>query len=161
MSQTVNAIYYFQICYILGLQGPLISHRVLVPRPCTDTKLWGSQVPYVKMKVTQSCLTLCDPMDCSLSGFSVHGVLQARRVGSHSLLQGIFPTQDWTQDSCFAGRFFTIWAAREASEYWIGQPIPSPGDLPNPGIELGSPALQADALPSEPPGKTNWLKIQQ
>ena len=31
-------------------------------------------------------------------------------------------------------------------------PLPSPGDLPNPGIELGSPALQADALPSEPPG---------
>ena len=32
-------------------------------------------------------------------------------------------------------------------------PFPSPGDLPNPGIEPGSPALQADALPSEPPGK--------
>ena len=93
MSQTVNAIYYFQICYILGLQGPLISHRVLVPRPCTDTKLWDSQVPYVKMKVTQSYLTLCDPMDCSLPGSSVHGILQARRVGSHCLLQGIFPTQ--------------------------------------------------------------------
>ena len=37
-------------------------------------------------------------------------------------------------------------------EYWSGLPFPSPGDLPNPGIELGSPALQADALPSEPPG---------
>ena len=36
-------------------------------------------------------------------------------------------------------------------EYWSGLPFPSPGDLPNPGIELGSPALQADALPSEPP----------
>ena len=38
-------------------------------------------------------------------------------------------------------------------EYWSGLPFPSPGDLPNPGIEPGSPALQADALPSEPPGK--------
>ena len=37
-------------------------------------------------------------------------------------------------------------------EYWSGLPFPSPGDLPNPGIEPGSPALQADALPSEPPG---------
>ena len=37
-------------------------------------------------------------------------------------------------------------------EYWSGLPFPSPGDLPDPGIEPGSPALQADALPSEPPG---------
>ena len=38
-------------------------------------------------------------------------------------------------------------------EYWSGLPFPSPGDLPNPGIESGSPALQADALSSKPPGK--------
>ena len=37
-------------------------------------------------------------------------------------------------------------------EYWSGLPFPSPGDLPDPGIEPGSPAFQADALPSEPPG---------
>ena len=38
-------------------------------------------------------------------------------------------------------------------EYWSGLPFPSPGNLPNPGIEPGSPALQADSLPAEPPGK--------
>ena len=38
-------------------------------------------------------------------------------------------------------------------EYWNELPFPSPGDLPHPGIEPGSPALQADALPSEPPEK--------
>ena len=38
-------------------------------------------------------------------------------------------------------------------EYWSGLPFPSPGDLPNPGIEPGSPALQADPLLTEPPGK--------
>ena len=38
-------------------------------------------------------------------------------------------------------------------EYWSGWPFPSPGDLPDPGIEPRSPALQADALPSESPGK--------
>ena len=38
--------------------------------------------------------------------------------------------------------------------YWSGLPFPSPGDLPNPGIEPRSPTLQADALPSEPPGRT-------
>ena len=37
-------------------------------------------------------------------------------------------------------------------EHWSGLPFPSPGDLPNPGIEPGSPTLQADALQSEPPG---------
>ena len=35
-------------------------------------------------------------------------------------------------------------------DYWSGQPFPSPGDLPNPGIEPTSPALQADSLPAEP-----------
>ena len=38
-------------------------------------------------------------------------------------------------------------------EYWSGLPFPSPGDLPDPGIEPGSPSFQADALTSEPPGK--------
>ena len=38
-------------------------------------------------------------------------------------------------------------------ERWRGQPFPSPGDLPNPGIKPRSPALQADSLPAEPPGK--------
>ena len=42
--------------------------------------------------------------------------------------------------------------------YWSGLPLPSPGDLPNPGIKPESPALQADSLPSEPPGKP-YLKI--
>ena len=41
-------------------------------------------------------------------------------------------------------------------ECWSGLLFPSPGDLPNPGIEPGSPTLQADALPSEPPGKPNY-----
>ena len=57
--------------------------------------------------------------------------------------------------------FVTPWTvAHQASlsirfsrqEYWSGLPLLSPGDLPHPGIELGTPALQADTLPSEPPG---------
>ena len=39
-------------------------------------------------------------------------------------------------------------------EYWSGLPFPSPGDLPNPRVELRSRALQADSLPSQPPGTT-------
>ena len=58
--------------------------------------------------------------------------------------------------------FATLWTvARQAplsmgfsrQEYWSGLPFPSPGDLPDPGIEPGSPTLQADYLPSGPPGK--------
>ena len=66
---------------------------------------------YIHRVHAQSCLTLCNLMDCSLPGFSVHGIFPGRitGVGCHFLLQGIFPP--------------------------------------------GSPALQADALPSEPPGK--------
>ena len=44
-------------------------------------------------------------------------------------------------------------------ECWSGLPFPSPGDVPDPGIEPRSPTLQADALPSEPPGKFSGLKI--
>ena len=62
------------------------------------------------VRVAQSCLTLCDIMDCI-----VHGILQARIL-------------KW-------------------------KPFPSLGDIPNPGIEPRSPALQEDSLPAEPQGK--------
>ena len=42
-------------------------------------------------------------------------------------------------------------------EYWSGLPFPSPADLPDPGVEPSSPALWADSLLSEPPGKPNKL----
>ena len=60
--------------------------------------------------------------------------------------------------------FATLWiVVRQAplsmgfsrQEYWSGLPFPSPGDLPNLGIEPRSPSLQADSLPSESPGKPN------
>ena len=43
--------------------------------------------------------------------------------------------------------------------YWSGLPFPSPGDLPNPGMEPSCPALQADFLPSEPPGKSTCWRL--
>ena len=74
--------------------------------------------------VAQSRLILCDPMDCSPPGSSSHGILQ-------DPLPMEFSRQ----------------------EYWSGLPFPPPGDLPDPGIKPKAPALQADSLPSEPPGK--------
>ena len=49
----------------------------------------------VKVKVDQSCPTLCNPIDCNLPGFSVHGDSLGKntRMGCHALLQGLFPTQ--------------------------------------------------------------------
>ena len=73
--------------------------------------------------VNQSCLTLCDPIDCSPPGSFVHVIFQ--------------------------------------QEYWSGLPFPSGGNLPNPGVRPRSSALQADALPPEPPGKltANWSPL--
>ena len=45
-------------------------------------------------------------------------------------------------------------------EYWSGLPCPPPGDLPDPGIKPGSPALQSDSLPSKPPGKAIILQLK-
>ena len=44
-------------------------------------------------------------------------------------------------------------------EYWSGLPFPSPGDLPDPGVELGSAALQTGSLPSEPAGKPSKMRL--
>ena len=71
-------------------------------------------------EVVKSCLTLCNPMDCSLPGSSVHGIFQAR-------------VQEWVAISFSRG-------------------------FSNPGMKPRSPALQADALPSEPPGQSVNLR---
>ena len=70
----------------------------------------------VKVLVAQLCLTLCDPMDCSLPGFSVHEILQARILEWVAIPfpRGSSEPRGWTRVSRIAGRFFTIWAIREA-----------------------------------------------
>ena len=81
---------------------------------CQSKAYWTPPVKSeVKVLVTQSCLTLCDPM--GLPGSSVHRILQARIL-------------EWVAIPLFRGS-------------------------PDPGVKLRSPALQADSLPSEPPGK--------
>ena len=68
-----------------------------INRSTPDLPSWSPPKPMsIKsvMPSLQSCPTLCDPMDCSSPGSSVHGILhKSTRVGCHSLLQGIFPTQ--------------------------------------------------------------------
>ena len=77
------------------------------------------QVPspsQVKVLVTQLCLTLCDPMDYSSMGSSVHGILQARILewAAIPFSRGSSPSWNRTWVSCIAGRFLTVWATREA-----------------------------------------------
>ena len=64
----------------------------------------------------QSCPTPCNPMDCTLPGSSVRGILQARILEwvSISFSKGFSQPRDGTEISCIAGRFFTDWARREA-----------------------------------------------
>ena len=69
----------------------------------------------VPAKSLQLCPTLCDPVDCSLLGSSIHGILQTRTLE------------------------------------WVSKP--SSKDLPDPGLEPASPALQADSFIAEPRGK--------
>ena len=70
-----------------------------------------------KVKVIQSCRTLCDPMD-----YTVHGILQARILEwvAFPFSRGSSQPRDWTQVSLIAGGFFTSWTTREAQEYWSG-----------------------------------------
>ena len=79
-----------------------------------------------KVKVTQSCPTLCDLMDCSPLGSSVHGILQARILKwvAIPVSRGSSRPRNWTQVSCIAGRFFTNWATRE-SESEVAQSCPT------------------------------------
>ena len=94
--------------------------------PCLIHHCWSevfnqcgeSESQCVKLKDTQSCSTVCNPVDYSPPGSSVHGDSPDQNTG-------------------------------------VGSLISSPADLPEPGIELGSPALQVDSLPTDLPGKPN------
>ena len=76
--------------------------------------------------VTQWCPTLCDPMDSSSPGSSVHGVLQTRTLewAAIPFSRGFFQPRDQFQVFHIAGRFFTIWATREAYIYSFSGSFP-------------------------------------
>ena len=69
------------------------------------------------MKVTQSCLTLCDPTD-----YTIYGILQAKTLewATIPFSRGSSQLRDWTQVYCIAGGFFTSWVTRETQEYLSG-----------------------------------------
>ena len=69
-------------------------------------------LPHMCVLLVQSSLTLCNPMDCSPWGSSVHGISQARILEWVAIFysRGSSKPRDWTQVSLIAGRFFTVWA---------------------------------------------------
>ena len=88
-----NILYFFSLCW---------TFTVL-------TSLWKKES---ESEVSQSCPTLCDPMDCSLSGSSIHGIFQARVLEwiAISFSRGPSRPRNRTWVSRIAGRCFTIWA---------------------------------------------------
>ena len=80
-----------------------------------EEKLWQSWKWKSGSEVALSCLTLCNPLDCSPPGFSVHGIFQARILewGAISFSRRSSRLRDWTWVSRIVGRCFTIWTTRE------------------------------------------------
>ena len=93
-------------------------------------------------------------MDCNPPSSSVRGDFPGKNtgVGYHALLQGIFPTQGLNPGLLHCGWILYQLSYKGSPRILEWVAYPSPGDLPNPGIEPGSPALLADSLPVELPG---------
>ena len=80
-------------------------------------QLLCNHTPLMLCLVGLSCLTLCNPMDCSLPGSSAHGDSPGKNtgVGCHAPpSRGSSQPRDWTQVSCITGGFFTVWTTRGA-----------------------------------------------
>ena len=125
--------------------------------------------PYGLQHTRPPCLSPTPRVDlnsCPLSQWC-HPTISSSVVPFSSCLQS-FPANTWRSEVKSLSRvrlFVTQWTVAyqappsmgfSRQEYWSGLPFPSPGDLPDPGIKPGSPAFQADALTSEPPGKPWW-----
>ena len=103
-------------------------------------KAWSGS----ESEVAQSCPTLCNPVDCSPPGSSVHGILQARILEwvAISFSRGSSWPRDRTQVSCIAGRRFNLWATREAQD-GIKQGLKPPSSI---CVEYLSPALHFQSV---------------
>ena len=100
-----------------GSSTPVVWHGELevVCLRREHTYLWIS-IALKWSEVAQSCPTLCNPVDCSPPGSSIHGILQARILEwvAIAFSRGSSQPRDWTQVSRIAGRRFNLWATREA-----------------------------------------------
>ena len=116
----------------------------------TSSATWRAQI---KSKWKWKLLSLSDSLGPQglYSPWNYPG--QSIGVGSHSILQGIFPTQGSNPGLLRCRRSLYQLSHKGSPRIleWVAYPFSM--ESPNPGIEPGSPALQADPLPTEPPGK--------
>ena len=105
-----------KILKFIGSEIELRLFRIQTYAAFVDLFYMCAYIWKVKMLVSQSCLTFCDHTDRSPPGSSAHGILQARILEWVAILffRGSSLPRDGTWASCIAGRFFTIWATREA-----------------------------------------------
>ena len=116
---------HFDMCVWTEIQPPdsfILISQVYYLRPKLQnipscTKECGERES--ENEVAQSCPTLWDPMDCSLPGSSLHGILQARVLEwvTISFSRGSSWPRDRTLVSCIPGKHFNLWATREVKEY--------------------------------------------
>ena len=115
----------------------------------TTSTIWEAHIWYEsesESEVAQSCPTLCDPIDCSLPGSSIHGIFQARILEWGAIA--------FSEVASVVSNSVILWLVAcqvplpmgfSRQEYWNGLPCPPPGGLPDPGIKpasLMSPALE-------------------
>ena len=127
--------------------------------------------------VGQSCLTLCDPMDCSLPGFSDHGNSPGKNTGvdCHVSFRGSSQPKDWTQVSRIAAQFFTIWINRETQSSILSHPSSVKWKLLSPVWLFGTPwtiqsrpdtgmgslsILQGSSQPGDQPRSPTFSSVQ-
>ena len=111
--------------------------------------MYSTRQTAVKVKVSQSCPTLCDLMD-----YTVHGILQARiqEWVAFPFSRGSSQPRDQTQVSCIAGSFFISWVTREAQESFSSRSS-------QPRNQLESPAFQVGSVPTELSGKQTAVRL--
>ena len=139
------------------------EHRLVILTPRDSLLVWSPSNYLVCLhvcSVTQSCPTLCDPVDCSPPGSSyIEFPSKNTRLGCHFFLQGIFPTQGSNPHLLS----LLLWQAHSlplqhvgsqlSGVWWCCLVTPSCPTFCDPEMEPRSPTLQADSLPFEPPGK--------
>ena len=117
------------------------------------------QVHAVLCLVTQSCPTVCNPIDCNLPGSSLHGDSPGKNtgVGCHALLQAIFPTQGSNPGLPYCRQSLYHLSHQGSPRILERVAYPFSRGLLYPGIELESPALQADSSQAELSGKPKFV----
>ena len=150
--------YYTQskLCFMSHVKNhSALPHLYLIDRNTFKLQTWVCVC--VCVSVAQSCPTLCDSMDCSPAGCSVHGTFQARILEwvTISFSRGSSQSRDQTWVSCTAGRFFTIWASREAQGNCFHSTLKS---QPGKSCDQGH-LCRLQHLPLPEPSTACWTRI--